>query len=104
MPLGCADLFAQRPPRYYWAVTFVDDNQQLEMSSADLEQEPCMKFEFFRWNGNGANREREEASFRESGARHAWAEKIAGNTPQALSWAQQRWEIERAPTRSQRDS
>ncbi|KAJ4303202.1 hypothetical protein N0V90_002095 [Kalmusia sp. IMI 367209] len=97
IPKGCNDVVSWRPPRRLWAITWVDGAPVPEALAVEGKSEYSVRYEFFRWNSSDVGKEREEASFREPGAKDVWAEGVANVVPPALSWAQERWDIEIAP-------
>lgn len=96
MPKGCEDL--RSPPAFQWkAYAWVDDNHQEQPTAAETSRGQAVCYQFFRWNGNGASPEREEASARDPGAHELWAKTVAKAMPPVEAWKQERWDIEVAP-------
>lgn len=97
MPKGCEDL--RGPPVFQFnAYAWADDHpQERPEAMVDTSRGQAMCYLLFRWNGNGATPEREEASVNEPGAHEWWAKAVAKAMPPVEAWEQERWDIEVAP-------
>ncbi|KAI0490349.1 hypothetical protein F4859DRAFT_6083 [Xylaria cf. heliscus] len=96
LPMGCEHL-RPPPPFRRMAYTWVDNDQQGQPTAMETDGSKAICYLLFRWNGNGAGPELEEASATAPGAYERWAETVAKVTPHIESWEQERWDIEAAP-------
>ncbi|KAI0443518.1 hypothetical protein F4803DRAFT_306163 [Xylaria telfairii] len=96
LPMGCSHL--RPPPPFRWmAYTWIDNYQQAQPTAVEAGRKQAVCYLFFRWNGNGAGPQLEEASVRAPAAYDLWAATVAKATPPVESWEQERWDIEVAP-------
>ncbi|KAH8164321.1 hypothetical protein CIB48_g3931 [Xylaria polymorpha] len=103
LPMGCAHLHP--PPPFRWmAYTWIDNYQQTQPTGVETGRKQAVCYLFFRWNGNGASPQLEEASVGAPGAYELWAATVAKATPPVESWGQERWDIEVAPCHLEPDS
>ena len=114
MPAGCEALRSSLPkPFRYQAFAWVDtamqalalkDTVEWAWPSAvggeqqDVgEQENAVGYHFFRWNGNDAAPEWEDATTKDPKAKESWDETLAKTMPPVSFWEQERWDVELAP-------
>lgn len=115
MPAGCEKFRRSLPRAFpYQAFAWVDTARQAlalkeagernaPLSSPSGEQrgvgdhEKAVGYHFFRWNGNDAAPEREDAANVDPKAKESWEQMVAKMTPPVGTWEQERWDLELAP-------
>lgn len=117
MPAGCEALRLSLPRPFGWqAFAWVDEVKQAlalkdmvkqaqpsavtggaEQQQDVGGQEKAVGYHFFRWNGNDASPEREDATARDPKAKESWDKTLAKTMPPVSFWEQERWVVELAP-------
>jgi len=116
MPAGCQALRLSLPRPFGWqAFAWVDTVKQA-LALKDIvkqvqplavtggseqqyvgDQEKAVGYHFFRWNGNDASLEQEDATARDLKAKESWDKALAKTMPLVSFWEQERWGVELAP-------
>jgi hypothetical protein len=116
MPAGCEALRLSLPRPFGWqafawvdtvkqALALKDMVEQAQPSAVtgrgeqqDVgDQEKAVGYHFFRWNGNDASPEREDATTRDPKAKGSWDKTLAKTMPPDSFWEQERWDVKLAP-------
>lgn len=93
VPADCEDL--RGPPMFRWDAMAWEDGGQEDALSGNNGK--VAYYLFFRWNGNGASAEREQASASNPEAKESWANALTRAMPPFEAWEQERWDIQVAP-------
>ena len=116
MPAGCEALSRSLPRQFDWQAfawvdtvkqalalrTVVEEAQPSAVTSGMREQdvdhqEKAVGYHFFRWNGNDASPEWEDATAKDPKTKDSWDKTLAKSMPLVSFWEQERWNVELAP-------